>query len=805
MRTTRRGASFLALFALVASMLVPQMAAIASPSDHDFDVPPPSHPDSNRASAWTAWGSAEFEEDWSCSELPLSDDEKRDGYVLEEAAEGTVWRLLVINAGRPDNPGNSQGAGNSGNDGPANDGPRSTLFFDPEPREAPYVSDQTQDVSNAILCSVPVDDTEPEPVIAVNVIFDCWDLDLATDTYTANFRYVNDSTLDGEPISITQAQAGYSVTGAPDPLDGADLLPGTNQLQFTGRADLSDIVVTYDGGTETAGSLGAMCQLPPEEPEDPELGFEAAGVCDPDGMTYEFDFDGFDLPILFPASAVEADTQEVRLPIGGTQYDLAFRLDDESSEALREDVGPNGSVERAVIEELLGVTGLGEFEVRGIVNEDFLGIPLAGLAEDTPRFVDFPLRTLTSEWVTVTLDCEEPVLPVPAITLDKDVLLDEDEPIVLDEDGQVDVTYTYLVTNTGEEALGSLTLDDDRIDGDTVQDAFEAALLTEHGATTLQPDQSVLVSVTVTLTEDDFGAEGFDTEFDEHTNVATVTGIGEESGQQVQDEDQVTIQLTEVMPQVLAFEFGTEGTQGVCIADTPYLTYTMDVSDLGVDEVTLHIVELDEDGAVVTSPSTGSSAGDPVLDDSGEVIRGTLRESRVIPAGDGRLLWPGADVLRNDDGDPVDADGNVTDDPAEMIAVAWPGFDTTLNDAGELQSTENPDRFGWARGELAVFITINPTSQAVSVTYPPTTSDCDANPPQEPASTTEEPEVLGVSISAETVTPVAAGQLPRTGASSLVLTLAGLTALLLGALALARTTPGRKGWTRATGEGTARR
>jgi LPXTG-motif cell wall-anchored protein len=124
----------------------------------------------------------------------------------------------------------------------------------------------------------------------------------------------------------------------------------------------------------------------------------------------------------------------------------------------------------------------------------------------------------------------------------------------------------------------------------------------------------------------------------------------------------------------------------------------------------------------------------------------------------GRVLWPGA---------AVDANGEPTD---------WPGW---IFQNG--QWVQADDGFAWSRSGAQIFAVVNPTSPTVTVTYPPPTPTCDANPP----------EVQGVQVTTTTTAPPA--PLPRTGSShTRGITTVAAALVLVGAALLAASTRRRR-------------
>ena len=143
---------------------------------------------------------------------------------------------------------------------------------------------------------------------------------------------------------------------------------------------------------------------------------------------------------------------------------------------------------------------------------------------------------------TSTVNVAEVVLPPdPEILLDKsavDGVTEDDEgnlTVTLDdEDGSATVTYEFVVTNTGDDDLTDLTLVDDKIGDltDALTDALEDA--------TLPVDESVTVTADHEVTADDFDGITL-------TNVVEVVGVGVDSGAPVDDSDDETVTLVEVL------------------------------------------------------------------------------------------------------------------------------------------------------------------------------------------------------------------------------------------------------------------
>ena len=123
-----------------------------------------------------------------------------------------------------------------------------------------------------------------------------------------------------------------------------------------------------------------------------------------------------------------------------------------------------------------------------------------------------------------------------------DVVKDATDGVVADEEGNLvatfdptddddeTVTYTYVVTNTGDVALENVTL---------VDDVLGPIALPQ---TTLDPGESITVTAVHTLSDDDG---------DVIVNVATVTGDPIHGGPEVDDDDDETVFVIEVLPETL--------------------------------------------------------------------------------------------------------------------------------------------------------------------------------------------------------------------------------------------------------------
>jgi LPXTG-motif cell wall-anchored protein len=108
----------------------------------------------------------------------------------------------------------------------------------------------------------------------------------------------------------------------------------------------------------------------------------------------------------------------------------------------------------------------------------------------------------------------------------------------------------------------------------------------------------------------------------------------------------------------------------------------------------------------ISAQVDGATAGTPMvlhwLDASG-----VERLTQTVTVGTTEVLWPGA---------AVDASGEPTD---------WPGW----VQVGPDEWVEAADGFEWARPNISMFATVNPTSATLPVSYPPSNPLCRTQPP----------------------------------------------------------------------------
>jgi hypothetical protein len=176
-------------------------------------------------------------------------------------------------------------------------------------------------------------------------------------------------------------------------------------------------------------------------------------------------------------------------------------------------------------------------------------------------------------------------VPAPAISLDKSA---PESVTLADEDDTVEVTYTYVITNTGNVTLDITEFGDDRIaalDLDAVED------------TTLEPGADTTVTWTATLGYDDFDEDG------NHTNVATVTGVIE--GGDVTDTDDTVTADDDHTVTVEIDDDGAVGGDGTLDLD---ITATAGEICLG-DEVVITVVNGSEVDVTITGLLTLPGGG----------------------------------------------------------------------------------------------------------------------------------------------------------------------------------------------------
>ncbi|WP_159619108.1 DUF7507 domain-containing protein [Ruania rhizosphaerae] len=149
-------------------------------------------------------------------------------------------------------------------------------------------------------------------------------------------------------------------------------------------------------------------------------------------------------------------------------------------------------------------------------------------------------------------------------------------------------------------------------------------------------------------------------------NTATVTGYPV-SGDPVTDTNDAAVQQYVTSAALTPF----------CESDAPYLGYD---------------IQTNAPGTTATLTFTGDGGS----------------ESVTVGIGTGEVLWPGA---------AVGADGAGSD---------WPGWDQDA-DGTWSENPDSPD--AWARGDVEITVTVNPSTEPVTVAYPPGTETCSTAPP----------------------------------------------------------------------------
>ncbi|KQZ07796.1 cell wall protein [Agromyces sp. Root1464] len=122
---------------------------------------------------------------------------------------------------------------------------------------------------------------------------------------------------------------------------------------------------------------------------------------------------------------------------------------------------------------------------------------------------------------------------------------------------------------------------------------------------------------------------------------------------------------------------------GVCEADSPWITFDVEMTD-------------------PDSQSTGNTASLVMTDGTNTetIVLGDLENGSLS----GKVLWPGASV---------DADGK---------ANGWPGW-ALVGD----KWIEVDDNFAWTRGDITAQLVVNPELD-VKISYPPATPNCAIGP-----------------------------------------------------------------------------
>ncbi len=296
---------------------------------------------------------------------------------------------------------------------------------------------------------------------------------------------------------------------------------------------------------------------------------------------------------------------------------------------------------------------------------------------------------------------------VPDILLEKTVLVgpggdcpgvEGTDELVVGSPGDP-VTYCFRVINTGDTHLFPVVIDDPDL-GITTDDM---TLVSGDDTVPLAPGDELVYSFEGNINGDLLNtATVTGTPTDEEGTPLDLPDVTDDNDAEVQEvvtTTTTTPPTTTTLPPTTTTTLPTTTTTlptttttappelevaltAFCDNDTPWLGYDIEADGLG-------------DEAVITWANEGGSA------------------SVTVAVGSGQVLWPGA---------AIDAAGNPID---------WPGWDQDANGVWFL-NPENP--FLWAQGEVEVTVEVNPTSDPVTLTYPPANPLCDPSPdnPEDP-------------------------------------------------------------------------
>ncbi|WP_147915722.1 hypothetical protein [Ruania zhangjianzhongii] len=386
------------------------------------------------------------------------------------------------------------------------------------------------------------------------------------------------------------------------------------------------------------------------------------------------------------------------------------------------------------------------------------------------------------------------VPPVPDIALEKTVLdgagaacpgVEGTDELVTGEVGDP-VTYCFKITNTGEVPLNPVDLDDP----DLAITHDDMTLVSGDNTVNLEPGGELVYSYDSTITS-------------ELVNTATVTGYPVDEGEPVTDTNDAAVEPLPMSPDIALEKTVLDGAGATCpgvegtdelvagevntavtycfkvtnTGEVPLSPVKLDDPDLGITHEDMTLVSGDDtvpfapgDELVYSYESTITTdlvntatvtgypeSGDPVTDTNDAevqmyVISGSVTpvceadapylgydiqtnapgataeitfvgdggsETVTVPVGTGEVLWPGAVV--GPDGAGID----------------WPGWDQDASG----NWFENPDNpYAWARPDVEIAVTVNPTTEPVTVAYPPGTPTCStAPPPNDPPASTPPP------------------------------------------------------------------
>jgi uncharacterized repeat protein (TIGR01451 family) len=409
------------------------------------------------------------------------------------------------------------------------------------------------------------------------------------------------TTAAGQVLAFTANQPVWAVIVKGGPNANLYDYAGNGLTDVTADANLHAPEQPLGSGTYAGLSHVSFCfDDPPQEPQDPAIELEkravdaegediADALAPGDRFTYELTVSSTgDVPA---TNVVVKDTVPAVLEVDADSLvpdaDCSFDGND-----LTCDLGEIANGSSVTI----------SFDVT--VPTDIAADDCAEITNDATVTADGDLSD--GDTVSVTIDCPPPPPPPtfdPSISLVK-TATGANVPTVIDEDSgnltlqfaedvvSAEVTYSYLITNTGDEALTDLTLIDDLIDPDGTAGltaAFRGAVELAYGAPILPVDGKVTVEAVYTTTAADLEALTV-------TNVAVVAGVGEESEEEVDATDEETVDIVQIgdaivttpdpaidLVKVALIEPNAEGEKVVSVGDdgTAEVTYRYTITNTG--------------------------------------------------------------------------------------------------------------------------------------------------------------------------------------------------------------------------------
>ena len=385
-----------------------------------------------------------------------------------------------------------------------------------------------------------VDDIpEPFTVDEVTAVVDHGDH--TTDESRACISSAGFDSTDGEEFvdcSLERLGAGeaFVVTITVDVPDTAECETITNEaVLYDSHTIMGAAVPTAEGGEDEGPLLPRADVDPEDEIGRDDVDVEVTGCAPPPPPSNGAPGDGE----VTVAKVVDGDAPDdvdafAFVLTCGDDTDSILLNDGDDRTVTGIDDGTTCSVEELSAQGADEVT----WEITGDVAADGEGTETTSFTVDED---DEILVTFTNEYADVLGEGEVE----SDISIVKDAIagVDEDDDglvVTLGDGDEATVTYRYLITNEGEDALADLTLDDDQI-GD-LTDEFVEAVEAAFGEPVLPVDESVEVEADHTVSDASFDGG-------ELVNVATVAGIGTESGDEVTDDDDEVVGLVQVMPE----------------------------------------------------------------------------------------------------------------------------------------------------------------------------------------------------------------------------------------------------------------